>query len=35
MKKFVISIVVVAVCAIVGVIAFAEMPSPDPDVLWK
>ena len=35
MKKFILSIVVVAFCAIVGVIAFAEMPAPDPDVLWK
>jgi len=29
------SISVISVCAIIAVIAFAEMPSPDPDVLWK
>ena len=35
MKKFVISISVIFACAIIAVNAFAEMPSPDPDVLWK
>ena len=35
MKKFVISISVISACAIIAVNAFAEMPSPDPDVLWK
>ncbi|MBW2561073.1 MAG: cytochrome P460 family protein [Deltaproteobacteria bacterium] len=35
MKKFIMSIGIISVCVIVGVIAFAEMPSPDPDALWK
>lgn len=35
MKKFVISISVISVCTMIAVIACAEMPSPDPDVLWK
>ena len=35
MKKFVISISVIFACEIIAVNAFAEMPSPDPDVLWK
>ena len=35
MKKFVISISVISICAIVGAIAFAELPAPDPDAFWK
>ncbi|MBW1814033.1 MAG: cytochrome P460 family protein [Deltaproteobacteria bacterium] len=35
MKKFSISICVISICAIFAVIAFAKMPSPDPDALWK
>lgn len=35
MKKIVMGISVISVCAIIAVIAFAEMPSPDPDTLWK
>jgi hypothetical protein len=35
MKKLIISISIICGCAIVAFIAFAEMPSPNADVLWK
>jgi len=35
MKKIFTSMCVLSVCVIVGFIAFAQMPSPDPDALWN
>jgi hypothetical protein len=35
MKKLIISISIICGCATAAFIAFAEMPSPNADVLWK
>ncbi|MFH2011477.1 MAG: cytochrome P460 family protein [Pseudomonadota bacterium] len=35
MKRFVMSISIISISVMLAVIAFAKMPSPDPDALWQ
>jgi len=34
MKKIILTISAISTCAIIVAVAFAQMPSPDPDALW-